>query len=60
MRLVNSGVGTCYRRLTDFDSPIRPTGFLSERYGHYPHGLASLPQSQINEHLIMIVPAARG
>src|SRR5260370_11486587 len=32
----------------------------SESYGHYPHALASLPQSQINEHLHMIVPAARG
>src|SRR5258707_11509928 len=32
----------------------------SERYGHYPHALASLPQSQFNEHLVMIVPAARG
>src|ERR1700731_2112938 len=31
----------------------------SER-GHYPHTSASLPQSQINEHLVMIVPAARG
>jgi hypothetical protein len=31
----------------------------SER-GHYPHTSASLPQSQINEHLVMIVPAPRG
>ena len=31
----------------------------SER-GHYPHTSASLPQSQINERLVMIVPAARG
>src|SRR6202023_1285423 len=27
---------------------------------HYPHASASLPQRQINEHLLMIVPAARG
>src|SRR5258707_2710380 len=32
----------------------------SERCGHYPHASASLPQRQINEHLVMIVPAARG
>ena len=32
----------------------------SERYGHYPHDLASLPQRQINEHRLMIVPVARG
>jgi hypothetical protein len=31
----------------------------SER-GHYPHTSASLPQSQINEHLVMIVPTAQG
>ena len=28
----------------------------SESYGHYPHASTSLPQSQINEHLLMIVP----
>src|SRR5260370_30455313 len=31
----------------------------SER-GHYPHASASLRQSQINEHLVMTVPDARG
>jgi hypothetical protein len=30
----------------------------SESHRHYPHASASLPQ--INEHLLMIVPAARG
>jgi hypothetical protein len=28
--------------------------------GHYPHTSASLLQNQFNEHLVMIVPAARG
>jgi hypothetical protein len=32
----------------------------SERYGHYPHASASLPQSQINEHLVTIVPVCAG
>src|ERR1700692_1490560 len=31
----------------------------SER-GHYPHTSASLPQIQINEHLVMIVPVCAG
>jgi hypothetical protein len=31
----------------------------SER-GHYPHTSASLLQNEINEHPVMIVPAARG
>jgi hypothetical protein len=47
------GCGTKRPRVTQHQG--RPE---SERYGHFPHASASLPQKQINEHLLMIVPVS--